>query len=647
MIVRIRPRPGTPAPAHRPVKIRVVLSKPERSVIRTRRPIKVSEWAERHRMVGASVFPGPWKNSVTPYGVGIMDAADFPSVETVILCKSPQVGGTEFAHNCVGKWCDRSPGQVMYLFPDKDLAARNASERIVPMFESSPRLRTFMTGYEDDKTQKLIRLKTLTIYLAWSGSPSTVSNTPVRYAVSDEEDKYAFTAGKKETDAIKLLEKRMNTYRSVGKAKHIRLSTPTVESGPIWKALTEEAQVIFDYHVRCPECTLLQVMTDRQIKFPENERDPETVYSKKLAWYECEHCAAKWNDDDRNRAVGAGQWIARENGMGLWAYLKSFRPAKIGFHLPAWISPFVALSECASAFLKSLKDKNALKDYKNNYAAEPWVTYSATKKEDAVLALCDDRPRGKVPGGGIVAGMTAGVDTHQAGFWYEIRAWGYGYAPESWCIREGFVETFAALETVLWGSDYPDPDGNRYHVLMAFQDAMGGVRRESAGYGTRVAEVYDFCKKHRGKIMPIQGGKPTMLRPIMPTDLEYYPGGKRLIPGGLRLIRLNVNYFKNMISGKMDIAPGDPGAWHFHSELPADYALHYTSEGINEQGIWECPNGRDNHLWDCSVYGAAAAEYAGLQYVPRPDAAPAPAKQPPARGNAVNKRRRPGWLGRR
>lgn len=121
--------------------ISIRFSKGEKKVLRRRRPIPVSQWAERHRVVEMSSIPGKWKNIFTPYLVGIMDAAGTPGVETVIICKSPQTGGSESGHNLVG-WCiDRSPGPVMYVFPDEITARENAKDRIIPMIETSPRLR--------------------------------------------------------------------------------------------------------------------------------------------------------------------------------------------------------------------------------------------------------------------------------------------------------------------------------------------------------------------------------------------------------------------------------------------------------------------------------------------------------------------------
>ena len=115
-------------------------SKGERAAMKRRRPVPISAWAEKHRVLEMSAIRGRWRNVFTPYLTGIMDVSGLPGVETVIICKSPQTGGSECGHNIVGYCIDRLPGPVMYVFPDELTARENAKDRIIPMIEASPRL---------------------------------------------------------------------------------------------------------------------------------------------------------------------------------------------------------------------------------------------------------------------------------------------------------------------------------------------------------------------------------------------------------------------------------------------------------------------------------------------------------------------------
>lgn len=493
-------------------------SKGERAAMKRRRAVPISAWAEKHRVLEMSAIRGRWRNVFTPYLTGIMDVSGLPGVETVIICKSPQTGGSECGHNIVGYCIDRLPGPVMYVFPDELTARENAKDRIIPMIEASPRLRQYMTGYGDDASSLRINLLHMPIYLGWSGSVSRLGNKPIRILILDELDKYKNP--KNEASSESLAEKRTTTWRT--RRKVVKISTPTTEDGPIWKALIEEAGARFDFWVRCPHCGFFQHMDFERIAWPgkdeEKSPDAETVLAKRLATYACEYCGTVWDDGDRDRAVRGGEWRERTSGLELMAHATVHRPVKVGFHIPAWLSYFVSLSEVAHAWLKYKESGKLddLKNFRNQYAAEPWVESHAARSEDAILALCDDRPRGKVPGPvdgkERVSVLLATVDTQQHYFRYVIRAYGYGETEESWLVASGSADNLAALEEILFGSVYADPDGREYAVKAAMIDAMGG----------RTAEVYRWAVRHRGRVFPWQGVR-SMAQPYTPLASGILP----------------------------------------------------------------------------------------------------------------------------
>jgi len=603
----------------------------ERKIFRKKKPMRCSKWAERYRVVTMSSRPGAWRNATTPYLSGVMDASFFPSVETIIVCAAPQTGKSEAVNNCIGYAVDRRPGSALYIYPDEQTARENSKDRIADMILTSPQLKGYLTGADDDISFYRLNLRHMQIYMGWARSAARLANKPIPYVVFDEVDKYPITAGKKEASPIALGEKRTRTYR--GFRKIWKFASPTIETGPVWTALCTEAQVVFVYLVRCPECMALQYMAfdEKHFKIPEGERDPSVIEAQNLAWYVCDVCGAKWDDDLRDEAVQNGEWRVgsvkdgavvyqgpevrgqksdgggqvsgvRCQGMKLNDYLHAYRPKKIGFHIPSWISHFVGLSEVMARFLKGTRDKTALKDFKNSDEAVPWIHYEVLRQEDAILALRDDRPRGRVPGGGVVAGLVAGVDTQDDGFWYRIRAFGYGgpeLVKESWGVREGFVTTFEALEQILWADQYMDEDGNVYVMRMVIQDALGH----------RTSDVYKFCLKNRGRIFP-SIGRQKMAQPHTWSNLEHFPGG-------FWVVNVNANYYKDELSTILEISPADPGAWHALAEFPEAYARHMTSEFINDKGVWECASGKENHLWDCAVLCLVAHDVLGMRFWPK------------------------------
>jgi len=617
--------PGRIEHTYRPVEA-------ELKILRKHKKIPVSRWAERYRVVTMSVLPGKWKNEVTPYLAGIMDASFFPSVQAVILCASPQVGKTEAVLNCLGYAIDRDPGPALCVYPDELTARENNQDRIQPMISHSPRLRGYMTALQDDSTLLKISLQHMPIYMAWARSAARLANKPIRYVIFDEVDKYPDTAGKRETDPISLGEARTATYRH--SRKIWKISTPTVETGNIWRAMTTEAQAIFDFWVACPACGNLQKMTFGRIRWPHesdpgpdgkcHSLDPETIQAEKLAWYECESCDARWNDYERDLAVRAGRWRERVKAapegetapapLDMTDYLKERRPVKIGFHLPSWLSPFVSLSESAAAFLRGRTDINLFKNFQNKHAAEPWRLIVTSKDEDEVLAArCELAPQ-TVPAAAVA--LTCGLDVQQDGFWFVVRAW----APEltSWLIHYGFLADWADVERLLYETAYPGEAGKVFRIFRACVDTGGGKKYENM---TMTEETYFWLLKNRGRGgLALWGTKgassplPTMLS--VGAEILSTPAGKKL-PGALRLLSVDTAKAKDQFHYRLQLASDPetrslPGGAFLHSATGQDYAAQIlaeekqVTERLREE--WVNPHQRPNHLLDAEVLAAACVE---------------------------------------
>jgi phage terminase large subunit GpA-like protein len=601
----------------------VRLSEPERKVFRKHRKIPVSVWCEKYRHVTMSVLPGRWKNSVTPYLAGIMDASFASSVRTIIICKAPQVGGTESVLNCIGYAIDRDPGPVLFIYPDELTGRENNQDRIQPMIKTSPRLRGYMTGLDDDSALLKISLQHMPIYMAWARSAARLANKPIRYVVFDETDKYPETAGKRETDPISLGEARTITYRH--NCKKWKISTPTTESGNIWKALTTEAQVIFDFWARCPACGVEQKMVFGRIKWAHktepgldgklHSEDPETIEAEKLAWYECPDCLAQWNDYDRDRAVRSGRWRDRKTETDMAEYLRVHKPTKIGFHIPSWLSPFVSLATVAASFLRGLTDMNKFKDFHNKHLAEPWKLTVISKNTEQVLAARCDLPAQTVPEEAVA--LTCGIDRQKYGFWFVVRAWSANLT--SWLVHYGFVATEEQMEAVLYESAYPVGDTGRVlKIWRAAPDTGGGEKYEDM---TMTEEMYFWLLKNMGRGgVAMWGAKgasralPGMLN-LGPAIMST-PAGKKL-PGALRILSVDTAKGKDQFHYRLQMATNPetrdlPGAAFLHKDTGNDYVAQILAEEkqVNDKGHeeWVNVHQRPNHLLDCEILAAACVE---------------------------------------
>jgi phage terminase large subunit GpA-like protein len=604
------------------------LPKPVRLRLRSPEKIKVSEWAERYRVVTDGPHEGPWRHDHAPHTVKIMDTFGLPWVREIWFCGVEQSGKTNTMLNCLG-WCiDCDPGNTFYLMPTEDTAAKVTGGKLKPLIQRSPRLARYLTGRADDVSLSGIMLSHgVTIRPAHSNSASSMATWAAKHCFGDEVDKYPVMAGK-EADPITLIKKRNRTYK--GRYKRFFASTPA--GLYIHKGMMNCHQV-WENRVKCPHCGEyirmdvehlvfeLQASTPSLLTPDSSLPTPEAV-ERDGVQYACNACGAIWDDRDRESAIRAGRWICVQGG-------DVTRPHKVGFHHRSWECLDIPLTEIAAAWLRAksgaLPEKVA---WANGYEAIDYEADLSDRKEDAIMALADDSlPQGVIPPD--TAALLVLADTQKHGFMYQVVAVGYAPHCAPALVNHGFVESFDALNEIR-DREYQDAYGIAYSPHAGMIDSGGGTNPFNPKH-SRTSEVYEFCRLNKFW-RPVKGRR-DQATPWTTTRLDYYPsrdGKKKPIPGGLTLYTINVTHYKNQLATKLAINPGDPGAIRLHSGLLADgpnsgrqYAAQLCAEYRDERGYWECPRGKANHFWDCWVYGFAAMDILGVRRKTKPDAAPA------------------------
>lgn len=577
-------------------------------------PLSPSQWAERYLEVTRGPRPGPWRNDVVPYLPRVMDTWALPYVRRVVFCAAPQTAKSAAQYVCMLYAADRDPaGPMLLVMSEKDMAKAVMQESILPMIEASEHLRRLKSPRPRDIATSRIRfINNAYIYAVWATSAAKLATRSIEKIFYDECDKYPEFTGK-EADPFSLAEARRRWYPDT--FKEFLASSPTHENKYIWPAL-QRAQVVYCYEARCPHCQAHQLMRFKQIRWPKEARDPEVIAAEKLATYRCEACGGHWSDFERDLAVRAGRWAPYRWDSDAWDWRpipEPTEPRVVAFHLAAWYSSLVSLSDCAAAFLQAKGDKAKMAGFVNNFEALPFKDWSQARQEDQILRLRDDRPEGEVP---VEADLLIGtIDVQRDGFWYVIRAWQYGPEMNSWKVRSGFVESWEAIEKIMFADAYLDRRGRQYAVGFGLVDA---------GDGTRSREIYQWCADHP-PFRPCKG-RENQKDPINPTRLAGYPG--------LYLYNIQVRTYKDALARKLQIGPADPGAFLLDRDTTQQYAAHMCAEYCDDKGRWKCPPHKANHLWDCEVYNFAAADYQGVQYRrrrPRPAEPAAPAPKTPQR----------------
>ena len=253
-------------------------------VLRPVERVPVSKWAEANRVLpDSNSIPGPWRNSVTPYLVEIMDAFSDEMVEEIIFVKPTQVGGTSAMENMLASAIAQDPAPAMCVYPSDDLAERTVESKLDPMIKSC---KVLAAKYRINDSKKLaLKFTDMVVYLTGANSPADLASTNIRYLFMDEVDKFP-GASKKEADPVSLAKERTKTFFN---RKIFMASTPTLKTGHIWKA-KEAADVEKHYFVPCPHCGAFIELKFAQIKWPSKEDVPENADRAEMATYVCQEC---------------------------------------------------------------------------------------------------------------------------------------------------------------------------------------------------------------------------------------------------------------------------------------------------------------------------------------------------------------------
>lgn len=595
---------------------RTVTTRPSRSLrrrMRTPETLTVSQWAEKYRRVTEiDAKPGRWRGDMVPHAGPIMDSIGQPWVRQVWICLPERGAKTQILLNTVCWGIDQGAqaGNIFWLMPTEHDARKAMGERIIPVFRASDdhgrpgRIARYLSGAADDTSRGTIRFNHgVRLFPAWANSPGSMASYFGRINIADETDKFPERTSEG-SDPVTLFLKRARDDRH--RSKYVFASTPAGRF--IYKGTMNCAQVR-TWAMRCPDCGEYVLPGDEHLVIPEGT-DAESAAHAELG-LACPACGSVWDEDGRAEAYRAG----REQ---ILTGAENPRPETVGWHAPAWVFPTVPLAEIAAALLRAKSgDHRAKVAWANGYSVEDFEEELSDRKEDAILLLRDSRREAELPSEPIAA-ISAVADMQKRGFWYSIRAWGYGIEQESWLLKAGFVDSWEALRQLMFESEFTDPRGQKHHITLRGMDSGGGASDESDL--SRTAEAYIFAYQNPGVLLFKGQQRMSALHRFSPQD--KIPGTNRALPGGLKYYLLNATEWKNRLAAKLQVAPADPGAWHLHGETGDDFARQMCAEGRDEKGMWQNPKNRDNHFWDCSYMELALVDIHQVKLWPRPSAEP-------------------------
>ena len=586
--------------------------------------LTISQWADTYRQLSAegSAEPGRWRTSRAEYQRGIMDAANDPRIDTVIVMKSAQVGATEIINNIVGYFSKNDPAPILVIQPTLEMAQTWSKDRFAPMVRDTEELAELFNTQSRQRNNTILHK----IYpgghltIAGANSPASLASRPVRIVLFDEVDRYPPSAGV-EGDPVTLATKRSTTFWN---RLLILVSTPTIKGiSRIEAAFNESDQRYF--YVPCPACQHSQRLFWANIVWDKNEIGehlPET------ARYQCAKCNAKWTDAQRWQSVRKGKWRATAETRNI-----------AGFHINELYSSWVKLEEIVTNFLNAKAHPDRLKVWVNTTLGEAWEDAGNTVEHGELYARRESYPA-DVPADGLV--LVAGVDVQDDRIEGEVKAFGKG--GENWGI-EYFIIYGNPAEAKLW-NDLDLQLQKTYLHESGIKLKISAACIDSGGHFTQ--EVYKFVRpRENRRIFAIKGastpGAPLLNR------------GNRNNKGKVRLFTIGTDAAKVSIYARLQMDEPGAGYMHFPTTYDEQYFKQLTAEKQTTKyrngfpyRVWIKSQGARNEALDVNVYALAALEILNpnfekiaeaLENIKTESAPVPPAKKTPKKG-WVNKWKR-------
>lgn len=505
-----------------------------------------------------------------PFWYEPMEMIQKREVREIFVIKSAQTGGTFSMIIVPLLWqiCEH-PAPTMLAGPTEQLTDAFVEERVKAAIQwcCKPAAAKYRRARIDHAN---IRFPEMIFSVSHSGSSAGMKSRPIEFAYITELAEF-------KPNAIEKLRERVKTYPF---SKLIAESTPEHEYDPAYVEWKETDQRY--WMMRDPG-------TGKPFRF-QFRKDDKTFY---LSW---DHAAKKTDNKwDLERVRATAQYITPDGTVitdkdkstviktGTWVATRANAPAwKRGYHINAFLAPWVSFADIAAAFCDADNKRNH-RTFITQWLAEPWVEEHVYVQETLVHQRQGDYAKRNCPEPGAVPILT--VDVQKMGFWYIIRGWKEG---ASWLIEWGSTMQLEEIE----------------QIARVFRCAHVFINT----YSERKVEVYDACQRYKWNA--IRGAsKDNMPRSYIISQINPYEGTALQRQGSelkIACCTIDTNEFKHNLLLRVN---GNGSPWYTYKGIEPEYVRQMASEEyLNGEWIEKGAN----HLWDCEVYQVAGATIAGL-----------------------------------
>jgi phage terminase large subunit GpA-like protein len=583
--------------------------------------LPVSQHAQRYRVLSgtATAEPGPWNNDRTPYLVEPMDClSTSSSVSEVALCFGAQLGKTELGLNFTSYVIDAAPGPMLLCQPTVEMGKRVSSQRIKPLIQESPRLRSKVRDSRSRDSGNTTLSKEFPggiLVITGANSGAGLRSMPVRFLFLDEVDAYPLTIPG-EGSPIGLALARTRTFRN--KRKILMTSTPVEEStSVIWRAYRNAD--MRRYFMPCPHC-------NEEITF-EFERLRWEKGNPKSVHYKCQACKKPIQEWQKTEMLAKGRWKPTRTDI------ENVDPTRRSYHLSSLYSPvgWLGWDEIAEKWEAAEGDIEAAKEFRNTILALPWMEVGTRVDWEVLHGRRDVSGylQEEVPDEALF--LTAGADVGQDHV--EVGVWGWGrdrrrFAVDHFRISGGYNEpsTWAQVTD---------------SVLRTYKNRAGvtfGLEKYLIDAREWPAIVKNWVRTQNPAIVMAVNGRDDMDVAVkVDIQKEAIPGipDKKTRVGALRIAYVGVSYLKGefmsalklerpkekepLPPGWVNIPMGDRMSIEFCRQLVAEQHIVTRLKSGKVTERWEKLPGRRNEALDCHNYARAGASLIGWDRFQEPD----------------------------
>lgn len=449
-------------------------------------PVDYVRWAEENIVFSEreSQFAGPYNRTLFGYFDEILRAfsPDDPC-RFVSLAKSAQLGGTVLANVFVGGSLSMDPGDILYVHPTTDNAARWSKMKLSPFIRGTKALAELFDSRSRDGADSVLYKERRdgrgAILISGANSPASLSQVTMRRQVQDDLVKWETnTAGDPEGQA----DSRSRAHEF---AKIFKVSTPKTLPGCRITRNFEAGSQERPY-VPCPHCGAMQVLEWENMLANLDEAKPEDAH------FVCTdpECGCVIEEHHRPQMLAGLEWraanpAAKREHRSFWIW-------SAYSHLQSW-------ERIAREWLKAKGDPPSEQTFMNDTVglayrgageAVPW-------EEIRDRAAESHYANGTIPLGALY--LTLGIDCQVDRVEWQLVGWGRDR--RRWVVSCGVipghvseVSCRAALDALLdqrWLNTF----GRRIGVDLAAIDGNAWTE-----------DVWGWAKRHPStKVMMVRG----------------------------------------------------------------------------------------------------------------------------------------------